>query len=274
MTTVLTLILLPLRAPMVLLLLLVSTYLGLHWSRPGSWADAGVGGVTDLIWSAECLQALMVVVVCTMPDLLLRRLSSIMAASRVASLVVTLLLVVTGGLYLLHLDVLSNVLILSSSVLLARLDLVRLRVVPPPFVMTLVLSLLVLGGISLGRLVELQLHPGGAPAQEIQAPTSSGRAQQPARGSSQPASSASKPVGSPEPQRSTAATPATGEASPATETRGSSGQSAATSGQPAASPTSATPASASQRPARRASEREPDRAIPHLQPSVGQDDVP
>ena len=52
MTTVLNLILLPLRAPMVLLLLVVSTYLGLHWSRPGSWADAGMSGVTDLIWSA------------------------------------------------------------------------------------------------------------------------------------------------------------------------------------------------------------------------------
>ncbi len=159
MSTVLSLILLPLRAPLLLLLLLVSTYLGMHWSRPGAWADAGTSGVTDLIWSAECLQALIVVVVCTMPDLLLQRIASIMAASRVASLVITLLLVVTGGLYLLHLDVLSNVLILSSSVLLARLDLVRLRVVPPPFVMTLILIVLVLGGISLGRTVELKLRP-------------------------------------------------------------------------------------------------------------------
>ena len=82
MTTALSLLLLPLRAPLLLLLLLISVYLGLHWSRPGSWADAGLSGVTDLIWSAECLQALIVVVVCTMPDLLLRRLSSIMAASR------------------------------------------------------------------------------------------------------------------------------------------------------------------------------------------------
>lgn len=180
MITVLNLILLPLRAPMVLLLLVVSTYLGLHWSRPGSWADAGVGGVTDLIWSAECLQALVVVVVCTMPDLLLRRISSIMAASRVASLVITLLLVVTGGLYLLHLDVLSNVLILSSSVLLARLDLVRLRVVPPPFVMTLILSVLVLGGISLGRIVEVKLHPPGSVHESGEAPSAARPAEGPA----------------------------------------------------------------------------------------------
>lgn len=172
MSTALSLILLPLRAPMVLVLLLVSTYLGMHWSRPGSIADAGMSGVTDLIWSVECLQALVVVVVCTMPDLLLRRLSSIMAASRVASLVITLLLVVTGGLYLLHLEVLSNVLILSSSVLLARLDLVRLRVVPPPFVMTLILCVLVLGGITLGRGLAPRLQPylGTPPPQAAPAP--------------------------------------------------------------------------------------------------------
>lgn len=175
MTTVLSLILLPLRAPTLLLLLLISVYLGLHWSRPGSWADAGLSGVTDLIWSAECLHALLVVVVCTVPDLLLRWVSSMMAASRVISLVLTLLLVTIGGLYLLHLDVLSNVLILASSVLLARLDLVRLRVVPPPFVMTLVLSVLVLGGISLGRMLQLQLHVNEP--REIQAPAQERRVQ-------------------------------------------------------------------------------------------------
>ncbi|MFM7313502.1 MAG: hypothetical protein ACKO0M_10100 [Cyanobium sp.] len=154
-----TLIMLPVRAPMLLVLLLISTYLGLHWSRPGSWADAGLGDDHVLIWSAECLQALVVVLVCTMPDLLLRRLSSTMAASRAASLVITLLLVVTGGLYLLHLDVLSNVLILASAVLLARLDLLRVRVMPPPFVMTGILTLLVLGGITLGRTLEVELRP-------------------------------------------------------------------------------------------------------------------
>ena len=56
------------------------------------------------------------------------------------------------------LPVLSNVLILSSSVLLARLDLVRLRVVPPPFVMTLILCVLVLGG-SLGAVAINRLVP-------------------------------------------------------------------------------------------------------------------
>lgn len=244
MTTVVNLILLPLRAPLLLLLLLVSTYLGLHWSQPGSWADAGQGGVTDLIWSAECLQALVVVVVCTMPDLLLRRISSIMATSRVASLVITLLLVVTGGLYLLHLEVLSNVLILSSSVLLARLDLVRLRVVPPPFVMTLVLTVLVLGGISLGRVIELQIRPlmGGpeptrAPAAEIRrAPAALSR-----NGLRAPSAMPAEPSNA---ERQTS--------------RGSQSAPAATDRQQVPSGTP----------------REPDRAIPHVQPSPVPADTP
>ena len=46
-----------------------------------------------------------------------------------------LLMVTVGGLYLLHLDVLANVLVLGSAVLLARLDLVRIQVIPPPALM-------------------------------------------------------------------------------------------------------------------------------------------
>ena len=193
MSTLFNLVLLPLRAPMLLLLLLISTYQGLHWSRPGSLADSGLGGFTTLIWSAECLQALVVVVVCTVPELLMRRLASMMAASRVISLVVTLLLVITGGLYLLHLDVLSNVLILASAVLLARLDLVRLRVVPPPFVMTVILSVLVLGGVSLGRSVEAHIRPwfGPPPAERAPAPRAS-----PGEGSPE-----SRPAGTTPPER-------------------------------------------------------------------------
>jgi hypothetical protein len=64
-----------------------------------------------------------------------------------------LLLVTVGGLYLLHLDVLANVLILGASVLLARLDLVRIQVVPAPAVMAVVFSLIVLAGASFGRVI-------------------------------------------------------------------------------------------------------------------------
>ena len=61
------------------------------------------------------------------------------------------LLVTIGGLYLLHLDVLSSVLILTCAVLLARLDLARIRVVPPPFVLALSLALVVLVGSGIGH---------------------------------------------------------------------------------------------------------------------------
>jgi hypothetical protein len=65
--------------------------------------------------------------------------------------VVSLLIVTVGGLYLLHLQVLANVLILACAVLLARLDLARIRVVPTPLMQVLVLSVLVLSGAGLGR---------------------------------------------------------------------------------------------------------------------------
>ncbi|MEB3265323.1 MAG: hypothetical protein VKN13_01770 [Cyanobacteriota bacterium] len=142
------LLLLPLQAPMLVLLVGVCTYLGHHWSLP----DGMAGPLQPLlIWLVECLQALLVVVVCTIPDVLLENLSLMMAASRVLSLVVTLLLVIIGGLYLIHLEVLASVLILASAVLLTRLDLLRVHVRPSPLVTTLLLSVLVLAGLSLGR---------------------------------------------------------------------------------------------------------------------------
>jgi hypothetical protein len=148
------LMLLPIQAPMLLVLMGVSTYMGMHWShRLEGGAPSELLSFTTLIWSAECFQALVIVVICTMPDLLLQQLSMLMAASRVISLVVTLLVVTVGGLYLLHLDVLANVLILASAVLLARLDLLRVRVVPPPLVLASVLTLLVLGGANFGRMI-------------------------------------------------------------------------------------------------------------------------
>jgi hypothetical protein len=148
---------LPLRAPMLLVLLLVSTYMGLHWAdvdpqlireAEGSTAFALAG---PFFWPLQCLQAVLVVVLCTMPDLLLRELSLLMSSSKALTLVVTLLTVITGGLYLLHLAVLAEVLVLSSAVLLARLDLTRLRLVPPPLLAAVGLSGWVLLGITIGH---------------------------------------------------------------------------------------------------------------------------
>jgi hypothetical protein len=137
------LVLLPLRAPLLLLLLAVAVIEGIHWSDPAS--------EHSLAWALQCLQAVLVVFVCTMPELLLQQVSSAMAASRVVSLVITLLLVTVGGLYLLHLRMLANVLILASAVLLARLDLARIRVAAHPLVLSVSLTFLVLAGASLGR---------------------------------------------------------------------------------------------------------------------------
>ena len=156
MRAVFGLLLLPVRAPMLLVLLLVSGYMGLHWadvapvlaSQAESPWQAQLAG--PLFWPLQCLQALVVVVLCAMPDVLLRELSALMAASKALTLVVTLLIVITGGLYLLHLAVLAEVLVLAAAVLLARLDLSRLRVAPAPLISALGLCVWVLLGISLG----------------------------------------------------------------------------------------------------------------------------
>ena len=107
------LLLLPVRAPMLLVLLLVSGYMGLHLAevaplllnRAETPLQLELAG--PLFWPLQCLQSLVVVVVCAMPDLLMRELSQLMAASKALTLVVTLLIVITGGLYLLHLAVLA-----------------------------------------------------------------------------------------------------------------------------------------------------------------------
>jgi hypothetical protein len=156
-------LLLPLRAPMLLVLLLVSGYMGLHWaevaplllSRAETPLQQELAG--SLFWPLQCLQALVVVVFCAMPDLLLRELSQLMAASKALTLVVTLLIVITGGLYLLHLAVLAEVLVLASAVLLARLDLSRLRIAPAPLLAAAGLSSWVLAGIALGVFVHERL---------------------------------------------------------------------------------------------------------------------
>lgn len=142
--------LLPVRAPMVLLLFGVSTYLGSRWSHTLDPQIFGSGLYRNLLLTVECLQAMVVVVVCTIPDILMHQLSTMMAYSRVVSLVGTLLLVITGGLYLLHLSVFSSVLILACSVLLVRLDLVRAEMVPPRLIAIFILCLVVMMGISLG----------------------------------------------------------------------------------------------------------------------------
>ena len=62
-----------------------------------------------------------------------------------------LLVVVTCGLILMRTNLLMNVLILASAVLLARLDLARIGVVPPPLLTIIGLGSWVLLGLWLGH---------------------------------------------------------------------------------------------------------------------------
>ncbi|MAS27052.1 hypothetical protein [Synechococcus sp. UW105] len=157
-------LLLPFRAPLVLLLFGVATVMGHHWTVFQQELIQGEGLDPQIYWTVEVVQSLVVVIICTMPDLLLRQISMLMASSRVFSLVVTLLLVITGGLYVLQLKLLADVLILASAVLLARLDLTRIRVVPPPVVMAFWMAMIVLAGIWLGHSLPSPLWPLAASA--------------------------------------------------------------------------------------------------------------
>ena len=136
---------------MLLVMFAIGVYEGLSWGQGPAGMASLPGGLPNLVWALDCLHALLVVVVCTMPDLLLQQVSSLMAASRVASLVITLLIITVGGLYMLHLQVLSHVLIVASTVLLARVDLARIRVSPSPAVLALAFSAIVLAGGGMGH---------------------------------------------------------------------------------------------------------------------------
>ncbi len=153
---ILRLLSLPVRAPLLTVLFLVAVVLGNHGQivQPGFTSLYGMSAAW--FWCLVLMQAQVVVVFCTMPDLLLRQVSLLMASSRVMTLVVTLLVVITGGIYLLKLNVLANVLILASSLLLARLDFIRIGVRPAPGICLLLMSLVVISGIFAGTLLP---HP-------------------------------------------------------------------------------------------------------------------
>ena len=153
---ILRLLSLPVRAPLLTVLFLVAVVLGNHWQVVQPTFNSLHGVSSAWFWCLVLLQAQGVVVFCTMPDLLLRQVSMLMASSRVMTLVVTLLVVITGGLYLLKLNVLTDVLILASALLLARLDLIRVGVSPAAGICLVLMSVVVIAGIAAGTLLP---HP-------------------------------------------------------------------------------------------------------------------
>ena len=153
---ILRLLSLPVRAPLLTVLFLVAVVLGNHWQivQPSFTSLYGVSAAW--FWGFVLLQTQVVVIFCTMPDLLLRQVSLLMASSRVMTLVVSLLVVITGGIYLLKLNVLTDVMILASALLLARLDLIRIGVLPPAAGRLFLMSVVVIGGIVVGTVLP---HP-------------------------------------------------------------------------------------------------------------------
>ena len=150
---ILRLLSLPVRAPLLTVLYLVAVVLGNHWQMAQPSFTSLYGVSAAWFWCFVLLQVQVVVVFCTMPDLLLRQVSMLMASSRVMTLVVTLLVVITGGSYLLKLNVRTDVLILASAVMLARLDLIRIGVLPAAGICLCLMSVVVIGGIVSGTLL-------------------------------------------------------------------------------------------------------------------------
>ena len=142
---------LPLRAPLLIVLFGVSAVMGHQWTLLSPRFSASSGLPLPLLFGLEGLQLLLVLILCTMPDLLMRRVSLLMASSRSMTLLVTLLVVIGAGIYLLRLNVLTDVLIIASALLLARLDLVRIGLDATPVTSILLLGTLLFGGVVLGH---------------------------------------------------------------------------------------------------------------------------
>lgn len=147
---------LPLRAPLLIVLFGVSAVMGHQWTLLSPRFSASSGLPLPLLFGLEVLQLLLVLILCTMPDLLMRRVSLLMASSRSMTLLVTLLVVIGAGIYLLRLNVLTDVLIIASALLLARLDLVRIGLDATPMTSILLLGTLLFGGVVLGHSIP---HP-------------------------------------------------------------------------------------------------------------------
>ena len=142
---------LPLQAPMIGVLFVVAVVMGHQWSMAQLQVVHTRSVPLELLFAAEAIQLMVVLLICTMPELLMQRMSLVMASSRVMTLLVTLLLVIVLGIYLLRLNLLSDLLILASALLLARLDLVRLGVLTAPWGSLLLLGFVLFAGIGLGH---------------------------------------------------------------------------------------------------------------------------
>ena len=88
---------LPLRAPLLIVLFGVAVLMGHQWTLLAPQVSQNSDLPLQLLLWLEGLQLLLVLILCTMPDLLMRRVSLLMASSRSMTLLVTLLVVVAAG---------------------------------------------------------------------------------------------------------------------------------------------------------------------------------
>ena len=151
---------LPARAPMLLVLALISFYLGAHWGVLQDDIRSSVHSssyIDEAYWLLSLSQVVIVVSFCTLPELVLRQISLFMAASKVITLVVTLLVVVVGGMYLLYMPGFGDLLVLTAALLLARLDLVRLKIWPPAWLGLIGFNIFILVFMHYGHAMHLEL---------------------------------------------------------------------------------------------------------------------
>ncbi|MFZ4805431.1 MAG: hypothetical protein ACOYLI_12320 [Synechococcus lacustris] len=160
MTSFLKWLLLPVRAPMLTLLGAISFYLGAHWGfQQDSIRSAMVVDSywDEIFWAFALLQVFVLVFFCTLPDLVLRQISLFMAASKVITLVITLLVVVLAGMYLLYMPGFVDLLVLAAALMLARLDMVRLNIWPPSWVALLGFTSFIMFFVVYGHTLHLRL---------------------------------------------------------------------------------------------------------------------
>ena len=151
---------LPARAPMLILLALISVFLGAHWGLlqadiRSSVADQSL--VDEAYWVLSLSQVVIVVSFCTLPELVLRQISLFMAASKALTLVVTLLVVVVGGMHQPYMPGFGDLLVLTAALLLARLDLVRLKIWPPAWLGLIGFNIFILVFMHYGHAMHLEL---------------------------------------------------------------------------------------------------------------------
>ena len=143
-----------LRTPTVLLVLALLFYFGHLWTLRAAntlLLPLNAANSAQLYWLFIMAQLQCLVLLCTMPSLVVQRLTMpITTTSRFVSLLVTLpvgLVVIAG---LIRLQALGHGLILAAALLLARLDLMEAEVYPAPARAWLVTNLLSLFMVGLG----------------------------------------------------------------------------------------------------------------------------